>query len=130
MSDHVTMEHNFDDIINGMDKMGKDIKKTRSKITAVPANIIKEALKKNLGRSKANHMHMADDIKIGAVTIDDEENHVRIIKGGKRTHYKWKWLEFGTSKLKALLFITKSLNETEKAVEEAMTEEIRKVMEE
>ena len=128
MSDNISFEHDFSQILNGIENMVDDVSKIEAKATLKGAKILKESLEKNVGKSTIDHEHIADDIKISALKTDDEGNEAREVKGGKKTGYKWKWLEFGTSKMKGNQFITKSLHETKDEVQSAIDNELKKVV--
>lgn len=144
-NNHVNIEHDFSEALNGLEQMGAGIHKLIPKATMEAAKIIKKAIIKNLPRSKEDeektlqwkgkmkYVHMQDDVKITCVKTDEEtQDKVRHVRGGKYTHYKWKWLEFGTTRTKKgkepSHFITKSMKETEREVQSIINEEIKKVI--
>jgi HK97 gp10 family phage protein len=129
MSDSVSFEWDFSEIMNEFEKMGKDIEKVESKATKKAAKVVKVAIEKNVGRSDINkegYTHMQDDVKISGLKEDEKLDKVREIKGGKKTGYKWKWREFGTSKQKGNAFMTKSVQETQQEVQKIINDEIKK----
>lgn len=129
MADTVNIEWDFSEITNELEKMGKDIEKVEQTATLKAAQVIKAAVEKNIGRSDANkpgYIHMADDVRLSGLKEDEDGDKVREIYGGKKTGYKWKWLEFGTSKMKGNQFMTKSLEETSEEVKKIIDEELQK----
>lgn len=144
-NNHVNIEHDFSKILEGFEKMGISLHKVIPNATMEAAKIIKNAIIKNLPRTKDDeektlqwkgkikYVHMQDDVKITSVKMDKEtQDEVRHVRGGKYTHYKWKWLEFGTTRTKKgkepSHFITKSMKETEREVQSIINEEIKKVV--
>lgn len=127
---NIEFEWDFDEVMQEIEKMGKDVKKVEGNATRKAAEVVKNAVEKNLPRSdiaKSGYVHMADDVKISGLKEDKETgDSIREVKGSRKTHYKWKWLEFGTSKMKGNQFITKSKLETESEVADIINDEIKK----
>jgi HK97 gp10 family phage protein len=135
------MEHDFSHVLQGFEQMGVELHKIIPKTTLKAAKIIKSAIVRNLPRSKDDekktlqwkgkmkYVHMQDDVKITTLKEDVETlDMVRHLRGGKYTHYKWKWWEFGTSKLEGNQFMTRSLKETNTEVQKAINDDIKKVI--
>lgn len=138
MSSNVKMDWDFSDITNKFDNMGKDLTALEKIVTSKVAKVIKLAIQNNLLRSSkdknqydrnVDYKHMKDDIKISSLKEDKESlDSIREIKGGKQTHFKWKWLENGTSKMKPNHFLTKSMNQTKDEVKSIFNEAIKKAL--
>lgn len=127
MSDKVNIEYNFNNIINSIEKMGEDIDKIEAKATLKGANILKKALQRNIPKSYIDHKHLRDNVKVGSYKEDEDGNRARVINFGK-LQFKIKWLEFGTSKMKPLFVLTKSLKETKNNILQAINDELAKVI--
>lgn len=129
MADTVNFEWDFSEIINEIEEMGKDVEKVESKATLKAAQKVKGAVEKNIGKSnvdKEGYTHMMDDVKVSGLKEDEDGDKVREVYGGNKTGYKWKFLEFGTSKMKGNQFMTKSLEETAGEVEKIINDELQK----
>ena len=127
---NVTFEWDFSSIIKEFEKMGKDIEKVEDKATFKASKVVADALAKNVGRSdidEEGYVHMQDDIHISSLKEDKTDgSKIREIYGSKKTGWKWKFREFGTSKDAGNQFITKSLNETKKEIKKIIDDEIKK----
>jgi HK97 gp10 family phage protein len=124
-------EFDFSEVTQGLEEMAKQLEKVETKATLKAAKIVKSAVAKNVGRSnitKAGYTHMADDVKVSGLKTDEDGEKYREVYGGKNTGYKWKFLEFGTSKMKGNQFMTKSLEETAEEVEQIINEEIKNTL--
>lgn len=125
----VKMEWDLEQVMNQIEKMGKDVNKFERDATLEASKVIKDAVERNLPRSditKAGYIHMKDDIKISSLKTDKDYNTFREIRGGKKTNYKWKWLEYGTSNMKGNLFLTKSMRETQNDAIKILNDFIKK----
>ncbi len=126
----IILEWDFEEIERELEKMGRDVDRLQSRATMKAAKVVKEAVERKVGRSNINrpgYVHMQDDVKISALREDEELGiKVREVRGGKKTGYKWRFAELGTSKWKGNQFITKSKNETAEEVKRIIDEEIKK----
>lgn len=140
-NNNVNIEHDFTKVLDGLEKMGIDLYKLIPNVTLKAAKIIRDAIVRNLPRSEegvgkklqwkktSKYIHMQDDVKITSIKTDEEtQDKVRHVRGGKYTHYKWKWWEFGTSKMKGNQFMTRSMKETQNTVQAIIDEGIKKVV--
>lgn len=130
MSNNVTIEWDFSEIIKHFEEMGKDLEKSEEAGTKKAAAVIVEALKKNVGRSdidEEGYVHMQDDIHVSGLKEDKTDgSKVREIYGGKKTGWKWRFKEYGTSKGNGNQFMTKSLQETDEEIKKIIDDEIKK----
>jgi HK97 gp10 family phage protein len=130
VSNNVTFEWDFSNIIKEFETMGKDMLKVEEVATKKAAKVVADALAKNMGRSdidEEGYVHMQDDIHISGLKDDKfDGSKVREISGGKKTGWKWHFQEYGTSKDAGNQFITKSLAETKDEVKDIVDSEIRK----
>ncbi|MGD9700677.1 HK97-gp10 family putative phage morphogenesis protein [Acinetobacter sp.] len=126
----IIVEWDFSEIERELEKMGKDIDKLKANATKKAAEVVKAAVERNVGRSNINkpgYVHMQDDVKISALKEDEETGaDVREVGGGKKTGYKWRFAEYGTSRWRGNQFMTKSVNETADEVKKIIEEEIKK----
>lgn len=127
---NVTIEWNFTEITKHFESMDKDLEKAEEAGTKKAAAVIVDALKKNVGRSSIDeegYVHMQDDIHVSGLKEDKTDgSKVREIYGGKKTGWKWRFREFGTSKEDGNQFMTRSLQETKNEVKQIIDGEIKK----
>lgn len=129
MADNVSFEWDFSEIMNEFEQMGKDIGKVEQKATLKAGQTIKAAVEKNLPKSdieREGYVHMKDDVRLSGLKEDEDGDKIREVYGSKKTGYKWKFLEFGTSKMKGNQFMTKSVEETAGEVEKIINDELQK----
>lgn len=127
----VKMDWDLEEVMIKIEHMGKDVNKFEKDSTLAAAKVVKSAVEKNLPRSdinKAGYTHMQDDVKISSLKTDKELNKVREVKGGKKTYYKWKFLEYGTSKMKGNQFLTKSIKESKDEAIKIINNAIKKAL--
>ncbi len=127
----ISIEVDFSEIINRIKQIDADVKKIEDSATLKAAKHVSEKVKINLPRSsrsnKQGYVHMQDDIKISS-KMDEDGDRVRKISGGKKTSYKWRFLEEGTSKMPGTQFATRTAIETQTDVRNIIIEEVRKVL--
>lgn len=127
----VKLDWDVKDIMDKIEKMGKDATKFESSATMEAAQVVKAHVESNLPRSdvsKIGYKHMKDHVIITSLKEDETLTKVRKVKGGKSTGYKWKWLEYGTSNMNATNFLTKSMKESNKEVTEILNEAVKKAL--
>lgn len=128
----VDMEFDFSNIEEELNKMVDDIEKVEDKVILKSAQLVRNRMKLRVKPSKISspgYKHIKDDMKISRLKDDNEGTKYREIYGGKKTGYKWKFLEFGTTKMSARPFMQPSLDETENEREQIAYEELKKVIE-
>jgi HK97 gp10 family phage protein len=118
--------------MNDIEKLGQDVAGVTDKATLKAANVVADRVKVNLKRSRKKsyppeYVHMQDDVKVGSL-IDEDGDKVREVGGGRKTGYKWRFLEDGTSYMTGTQFASRTKLETEKEVEDIILEEVRKVL--
>lgn len=87
------------------------------------AEVAKKAEISHLNRSDKDHTHLIDDITIGNIST---VKGVKSIDIGptKKTAWRARFLENGTSKMKPYPFVLPAGNESEKEITDIMTEAI------
>lgn len=132
MADCIEIDYDFSGIMESMQNMVADIEKLEAKATLEGAKVVKTAVEERLNNIKSDiekegYTHMADDVKISGYKNVDGEGQ-RVVKGGKKTGYKWKFLELGTTKMSPKPFVTQSIQESKEDVKKAIENEVRKVL--
>lgn len=128
----VNVEFDFSNIEEELNKMVKDVREVEDKIILKSSQLVRDRMKQRVRVSKVSkpgYKHIKDDMKISALKDDEEGTRYREIYGGKKTRYKWKFLEFGTVKMKAIPFMQPSVDETENERDRIAYEELKKVIE-
>lgn len=128
MSNSVNMDFDFAGIINGIEKMEKNIDVVEKKATQKAGKVIAEKLKANTPRSDitaSGYKHLQDNIKISSLKEDENLDKYRGVGFGK-SQYKADWLEFGTSKMQGTNFITNTMQETKSDVKNVINEVLKK----
>lgn len=130
----VTIDWDFSDIMASIEKIGVDIEKVASPATKKAADYVAQEVKNNLNRSNRKtysypeeYIHMQDDVKVSNM-IDEDDDKIRVIGGGKWTAYKWRFINDGTSNMEGNHFADCTKIETEDKVKEIILDEVRKVL--
>ena len=124
----IDFEIDFSGITSELEKMEKGIQDVEEKATKKAAQVVADTVKKKLNRSSKNYpgyAHMEDDVRISGLKEDENGNKTRVVSGGKRTKYKWKFLEYGTSRMQGNQFASRATKETEGKVKEIVEAEIK-----
>jgi HK97 gp10 family phage protein len=128
----VNIEFDFSNIEDEMLKMVDDIAKAEERIILRSAQLVRDRMKQKVNVSDINwpgYKHIKDDIKISRLKDDKAGTKYREIYGGKKTGFKWKYLEYGTTKMNAIPFMQPSLEDTELERQRIAEEELRKAIE-
>lgn len=128
MADTVYVDFDFSHISKEFERMKRDLSKVEIRATLKAARVVKESLNQNMGRSNikdSDYVHMQDDILISALKQDSDDDTVREIYGGKKTGYKWHFLNNGTSNMAGNQFMDRSILETEDQVQDIIEKEIK-----
>lgn len=117
--------------VNGMNelqdrlkRLGDGAEKVETKALRKGAQVVADAMKHNVNRSRKRQTHTQDDIKI-SVKKTDGPIHAEI-GPGKATAWRAKFLEFGTTKMAARPFVERSLIENQDKVMQEIANEIKK----
>lgn len=128
----VDVEFDFSKIDEELKLMVKGIGEAEDKIILKSAQIVRDKMKRKVrvsGINRPGYKHIKDDIKISRLKDDKAGTKFREIYGGKKTGFKWKFLEFGTVKMSPIPFMQPSIDETENEREQIAYEELKKVIE-
>lgn len=128
----VDIQFDFSNIEEELKLVVKGVGEVEDKIILKSAQLVRDRMKQRVRVSKVikpDYKHIKDDMKISSTKDDEEGTRYREIYGGKKTGYKWKFLEFGTTKMDAIPFMQPSVDETEKEREQIAYNELKKVIE-
>ena len=128
----VNIEFDFSNIEDQLNKMVDDIAEVEDEIILKSAQLVRDRMKQRVKVSDVNwpgYKHIKDDIKMSRLKDDKMGTKYREIYGGKKTGFKWKYLEHGTAKMKAIPFMQPSLEDTELERQRIAEEELRKAIE-
>lgn len=128
----VNIEFDFSNIEDEMLKMVDDIAEAEERIILRSAQLVRDRMKQKVNVSDINwpgYKHIKDDIKISKLKDDKTGTKYREIYGGKKTGFKWKYLEYSTTKMNAIPFMQPSLEDTELERQRIAEKELRKAIE-
>ena len=132
MNKTIKVEWDFSNIEDELIKMVDDIAEVEDRIILRSAQLVRDRMKQRVRVSSINrpdYKHIKDDIKMSRLKDDKMGTKYREIYGGKKTGYKWKYLEHGTTKMDAIPFMQPSLEDTELERQRIAEEELRKLIE-
>ena len=113
------------DKVNKLGFKGDEIKKNA---LDKAGKIVKETMEKKAPRSETNKKHMADNIKVSDVEHSDGTDFVKIgpDKGDISEFFYSKFTEWGTSKIPAQHWASKSVQENKKEIDKVVKEELER----
>ena len=132
MNETVKIDWDFSNIENELNKMVDDIAEVEERIILKSAQLVRDRMKQKVRVSSINrpdYKHVKDDMKMSSLKDDKMGTKYREIYGGKKTGFKWKYLEYGTTKMNAIPFMQPSLEDTELERQRIAEEELRKAIE-
>jgi HK97 gp10 family phage protein len=117
------------DRVNKMGARGNTIKK---KALSKAGVIVKSSMEKKTPRSKLSKRHMADNIKVSEVEQENGVDYIKIgpNKGDNSEFFYSKFTEFGTSKIPAQHWAENSVLENKRKINEIISEELKRGLEE
>ncbi|MBP2028696.1 HK97 gp10 family phage protein [Acetoanaerobium pronyense] len=117
------------DKVNKLGSKGDEIKKDALNKAG---QIVKETMEKKAPRSKENKRHMADHIEVSDIERSDGIDFVKIgpDKGDVSEFFYSKFTEWGTSKIPAQHWASKSVKENQKKINELIKEELERGLKE
>lgn len=128
----VNMDFDFSNIENELNNMVKDIAQAENEIIFKSTELVMSKMQGKVRVSNINdpgYVHIKDGMKMSKLKDDGMGTKFREIYGDKKTGYKWKWLEFGTVKMKAIPFMQPSVDETELERQNITNDLLKKVVE-
>lgn len=120
------------ELIDKINKLGAKGELIKKKALDKTGDLIKNSMEKKAPRSNLNKRHMADNIKVSDI---EKENGVDFIeigpnKGDNSEFFYSKFSEWGTSTQPAQHWVENSLLENKKKINEIITEELKRGLEE
>lgn len=119
------------ELIDKVNKLGREGNKIKKAALEKSAVIVKESMEKKAPRSEENKEHMADHIEISDIGTADGIDYIKIgpDKGDISEFYYSKFTEWGTSKIPAQHWASKSVKENQKKINETIKEELERGLE-
>ena len=116
------------ELIDKVNKLGREGNKIKKAALEKSAAIVKESMEKKAPRSKESKRHMADNIKVSEMENTDGVDYIKIgpDKGDISEFYYSKFTEWGTSKIPAQHWASKSVKENQKKINETIKEELER----
>jgi HK97 gp10 family phage protein len=113
------------DKVNNLGVKGDEIKKNALNKAG---QIVKETMEGKAPRSKENKRHMADNIKVSDIERSDGVDFIKIgpDKGDVSEFFYSKFTEWGTSKIPAQHWASKSVKENQRKINEVIKEELER----
>ncbi|WP_139904005.1 HK97-gp10 family putative phage morphogenesis protein [Clostridium thermarum] len=113
------------DKVNKLGAKGDEIKKNA---LDKAGKLVKETMEKKAPRSKENKKHMADNIKVSDIERSNGIDFVKIgpDKGDVSEFYYSKFTEWGTSKIPAQHWASKSVKENQRGINQIIKEELER----
>lgn len=117
------------DKVNKLGAKGDEIKKNA---LDKAGNMVKETMEKKAPRSKENKRHMADHIQVSDIERSNGVDFVKIgpDKGDISEFFYSKFTEWGTSKIPAQHWASKSVKENQRKINETIKEELERGLKE
>jgi len=120
--------------LQGLDELLNRLRNTSEKISTVENRALKDAaepvaaeMKSLVHVSNLQHLHIRDDIQISGVKTKEGLKQIEI-GPGRKTNWRAKFLEWGTSKMQAIPFVQPAFEHKKREVMEIMAESIRKAL--
>ena len=140
------VEFNFEDVLNSISEeinsMQTTIEQAEDKTLKAIGNLISQNTKKQLRRSDVEekakqiqpknydgtqpYVHMKDDVKV-YVKKGRNGNKYVMICGGKKTKFKWRFLNDGTKHVRATHFCENALRDSNAGIQQAIDNLTRRV---
>lgn len=119
------------ELIDKVNKLGSEGHKIKKTALEKSAAIVKESMEKKAPKSKESKRHMADNIKVSEVENSNGVDYIKIgpDKGDISEFYYSKFTEWGTSKIPAQHWASKSVKENQKKINETIKEELERGLE-
>ena len=113
------------DKVNKLGSKGDEIKKNA---LDKAGEMVKQTMEKKAPRSKASKKHMADHIKVSDIERSNGVDFVKIgpDKGDVSEFFYSKFTEWGTSKIPAQHWASKSVKENQRKINEVIKEELER----
>ena len=119
------------ELIDKVNKLGREGNKIKKAALEKSAAIVKKSMEKKAPRSEESKRHMADNIKVSEMENSNGVDYIKIgpDKGDISEFYYSKFTEWGTSKIPAQHWASKSVKENQKKINETIKEELERGLE-
>lgn len=122
----------MEELIDRANKMGARGAAIKKKALDKAGAIVKSSMEAKAPRSKLSKRHMADNIKVSEVEQENGVDYIKIgpNKGDNSEFFYSKYTEWGTSKIPAQHWAEKSVLENKRKINEILSEELKRRLEE
>lgn len=93
----------IEELIAKLETAGQNVNKASKEALIAAAEPIAADMRSSVALSKVDHVHIRDDIEISEVKTKDGIKYVTV--GPVKTAWRAKFLEWGTSKMRAIPFV-------------------------
>lgn len=120
------------ELIDKVNKLGVKGDEIKKKTLDKAGQMVKDSMEKKAPRSNKNKKHMADHIKVSDIERSDGIDFVKIgpDKGDISEFFYSKFTEWGTSKIPAQHWASKSVKENQKKINALIKEEFERRLKE
>lgn len=130
----VNIEFDFSNIEEELNGMVDNIVEAEDRIILRSAQLVRDKIKQALRYkvsdiNRPGYKHIKDDVKMSRLKDDKMGTKYREIYGGKKTGFKWKFLEYGTIHMTPFPFMQPVLDNTKLERQRIAEEELRKAIE-
>jgi HK97 gp10 family phage protein len=115
------------DILDELKKKSENISKLENEALKNAAQIVQENAKQKAPVSKTKKEHMRDHIVISKISTVNGVKYIKV--GVEKDFYYAKFVEFGTTKMKARPFMQPAYEENVEKIQQTMIETLRKGLE-
>ena len=122
----------MEELIDRVNKMGARGTAIKKKALDKAGALVKSSMEKKAPRSELSKRHMADNIKVSEVEQENGVDYIKIgpNKGDNSEFFYSKFTEFGTSKIPAQHWAENSVLENKRIINEIISEELKRGLEE
>jgi HK97 gp10 family phage protein len=116
------------ELIDKVNKLGSKGDEIKKKALDKAGEMVKQTMEKKATRSKSSKRHMADHIKVSDIERSNGIDFVKVgpDKGDVSEFFYSKFTEWGTSKIPAQHWASKSVKENQKKINEVIRGELER----
>lgn len=108
-----------------LQELGKKASRIENKALRKAGEYLSDEMKKEVPVSTVEHKHIRDDIKVSRVKSKDGQKYVEV-GPGEDTNWRAKFLEFGTVKMQANPFMSRTYEKNKEKLQDIIKNELMK----
>ena len=121
----------YDEILANIEKLGGNVQRESRKAIKESTILVRDELEKNTPKQAVPHSaHAKDHVVVSGIRKDKETEQEYMSVGfpGRNPDIKWRihFVEFGTIRQRPQLFMTRTINDTSKEVQEIIRRTLKK----